>query len=85
MIKCNADECCRRRLDGGEPLSAPNGSRCKRVPSSIPIKDGYFDRVTVLIVFAEKTLISGVSLTFKRIIKSYSAIYAPIRIERRIF
>ena len=23
-IKCNADERCRRRLDGGEPLSAPS-------------------------------------------------------------
>ena len=22
-IKCNADERCRRQLDGGEPLSAP--------------------------------------------------------------
>ena len=25
-IKCNADERCRRRLDGGEPLSAPFGA-----------------------------------------------------------
>ena len=34
--KCNSPvDCCRRRLDGGEPLSAPYGSRCKRVPSGI--------------------------------------------------
>ena len=38
MIKCNADERCRRRLDGGEPLSAPLGSRCKRVPSGVPYR-----------------------------------------------
>ena len=63
----------------------PKLHRRVRLPYPAPIKDGYFDRVTVLIVFAEKTSISGVSLTFKRIIKSYSAIYAPIRIERRIF
>ena len=25
-IKCNADERCRRQLDGGEPLSAPIGA-----------------------------------------------------------
>ena len=25
-IKCNADERCHRRLDGGEPLSAPMGA-----------------------------------------------------------
>jgi len=24
--KCNADERCRRQLDGGEPLSAPTGA-----------------------------------------------------------
>ena len=26
MIKCNANERCRRQLDGGEPLSAPFGA-----------------------------------------------------------
>ena len=32
IIKCGVDERRRRRLDGAEPLSAPTGSRCKRVP-----------------------------------------------------
>ena len=40
------------------------GKKCKRVPSGVPIKDGYFDRVAVLIVFALKQSISGVFLTF---------------------
>ena len=44
----------------------------------VPIKDGYFDRVAVLIVFAIKQSISGVFLTFERNIKRCSAIYAPI-------
>jgi len=36
MIKCNSPvDCCRRRLDGAEHLSAPVGSRCKRVPSGV--------------------------------------------------
>ena len=37
-IKCNSPvDCCRRRLDGGEPLSAPYGSRCKRVLLRFPV------------------------------------------------
>ena len=36
-IKCNGPvDCCRRRLDGSEPLSAPVGCRCKRVPFGVP-------------------------------------------------
>ena len=43
-----------RQLDGGNTLifSHNRGRKCKRVPSGVPIKDGYFDRVTVLIIFA---------------------------------
>jgi hypothetical protein len=54
------------------------GRKCKRVPDRVPIKDGYFDRVTVLILFAVKHSFSGVFLTFERNIKNCSAIYAPI-------
>jgi len=42
-IKCNADERCRRRLDGAEPLSAPAGSRCKRVLLRCPTS-GFGDK-----------------------------------------
>ena len=35
-----------------------------RVPDGSPHKGGYFDRITVLIVFAVKHLIFGVFLTF---------------------
>ena len=38
-------DCCRRRLDRGEHLSAPRGSRCKRVPSGVPIKDAVDDTI----------------------------------------
>ena len=58
------DERQRRRLEVGESLSAPVGSRCKRVPDRVPIKDGYFDKVAVLIVFALKQSKYGDFLTF---------------------
>ena len=32
--KCNADERCRRQLDGGEPLSAPTGADANESPHS---------------------------------------------------
>ena len=51
-IKCGADERHRRGLDRAEHLFLPIRQKCKRVPSGVPIKDGYFDRVAVLIVFA---------------------------------
>ena len=76
----------RRQLDGCNTSILLHGSKnAHRVPSGVPIKDGYFDRVTVLVLFAIKRLIFGVFLTFQRIIKSYSAIYVPIRVVRRIF
>ena len=63
----------------------PQGQKCKRVPSGVPNKDGYFYRVAVLIVFALKCSFFGAFLTFCGVIKNNSAIYVPIRVERRIF
>ena len=53
--------------------------------SGAPIKDGYFDRVTVLILLAQKYSIFCVFLTFEKNIKNHSAEYTPIWVERRIF
>ena len=50
--KCNADERCRRRLDGAEPYFSPTGRKCKSSPvartknltidDTIRIVDGFF-------------------------------------------
>ena len=32
------------------------GQKCKRVPSGVPHKDGYFDRVTVLFFLPKNTI-----------------------------
>ena len=37
-IKCGADERRRRRLDGGEPLFCPNGTKCRRISTLGPKK-----------------------------------------------
>ena len=63
----------------------PQGQKCKRVPSGVPIKDGYFDKVAVLIVFALKQSKIGDFLTFWKIIGKRFAKYAPICAVRRIF
>ena len=43
-------------LDGGDTsiIFRSRERKCKRVPPPAPKKDGYFDGVTVLIVFASK-------------------------------